>query len=550
MERLKPMRNRSFQSGFHRAFGRRMGHFALAALAALALAAPTGACRGATPTGAVEAGSSAAGSPPFAVVETPAFAGRVDPDTYRVGPGDEFAFRSSDLLDPRILRVGPTGELLLPDAGSLAVAGLTLRDMEAMAREALRPYVRGKGFVLTLHRPRRFRAVVVGDVERPGAVLVQAPVRASDAIEAAGGIVGGGARRGIVLRRGADSLWVDLVRFERAGDLTANPLVFETDVLVVPRSNRRVEVAGAVAHQGWYDLAPGDRASTLLLVAGGLLERAAGDHLSLSRESVPGRRADLTIAPFTGAGEAADPVLEPGDRILVPERAHWREGARVEIRGEVSLPGPYGIDDGVDRLGDLFERAGGFTEWADSNAIRIERRSDAAIRDSAFVRLAREHSELVTEGERGHLVALTRENAAVSVSALGWIKSGRSWKSWKEIPLLDQDRVVVPRRSLTVMVQGEVNVPGHVPFEPGRDPGDYVDAAGGYTGRANKGRVRVTLAATGRAVSAGDVDELRAGDAIWVPSREPRSFWGTARDVLTTAAQAATIYLVVREATK
>ncbi|HEU4334132.1 MAG TPA: hypothetical protein VFT32_06510, partial [Candidatus Eisenbacteria bacterium] len=28
--------------------------------------------------------------------EAPAFAGRVDPDTYRVGPGDEFAFRSSD----------------------------------------------------------------------------------------------------------------------------------------------------------------------------------------------------------------------------------------------------------------------------------------------------------------------------------------------------------------------------------------------------------------------------------------------------------------------
>ena len=43
--------------------------------------------------------------------------GRVDPDTYRVGPGDEFALRYSDLLDPKILRVAPSGELLLPDAG-------------------------------------------------------------------------------------------------------------------------------------------------------------------------------------------------------------------------------------------------------------------------------------------------------------------------------------------------------------------------------------------------------------------------------------------------
>jgi protein involved in polysaccharide export with SLBB domain len=100
------------------------------------------------------------------------------------------------------------------------------------------------------------------------------------------------------------------------------------------------------------------------------------------------------------------------------------------------------------------------------------------------------------------------------------------------------------------MVQGEVKAPGHVPFESGRRVSDYIDEAGGYTGRANKGRVRVTLAATGRAVSAGDVGALHAGDIVWVPAREPRSAWGIARDVLTTAAQAATIYLVVQQATK
>jgi len=496
--------------------------------------------------------SAAANALPVAPGDVPAFAGRVDPDTYRVGPGDEFAFRSSDLLDPKILRVGPTGEIILPDAGSIAVAGLTLREMEARAREVLRPYIRGKGFVLILHRPRRFRAVVVGDVLRPGAVLVQAPVRASDAIEAAGGVGARGARRSIVILRGVDSLWVDLVRFERTGDLDANPLVFETDVILVPPSLQRVDVLGAVAHPGWYDLAPGDRASTLLAVAGGLLARAAGDRITLSRETAPGHREEIAVTPpgADGGGDAGNPALEPGDRLLVPEQAHWREGARVEIIGEVSLPGPYGIVDGVDRLGSLFPRAGGFTPWADSAAIRIERDSDAAVRDSAFLRLAREQGALVPADERDYVVALTRERAAISLSAGGGAKSGRPWEAWKEIVLLDGDRVVVPRRSLTVMVQGEVKVPGHVPFELGRGVGDYVHAAGGYTGRANKGRVRVTLAATGRPVSDGDVRELHAGDIVWVPAREPRSAWSVAREILTTAAQAATIYLVVRQATK
>lgn len=526
----------------------RLGLFALA----LSGAAPTSILAAATMAAGDLGGSIPANASTVGSLDVPAFAGRVDRDTYRVGPGDEFAFRSSDLLDPKILRVGPTGEIILPDAGSIAVAGLTLREMEARAREILRPFVRGKGFVLILHRPRRFRAVVVGDVNRPGAVLVQAPVRASDAIEAAGGVGAGGARRGIVVRRGADSLRVDLVRFERIGDLDANPLVFETDVIVVPPSSRRVEISGAVAHPGWYDLVPGDRASTLIVLAGGLLARAADDRIALSRETAPGHRDEIAVAaPGVGGGnDAGNPALEPGDRLFVPERVHWREGARATILGEVSLPGPYGIVDGVDRLGSLFTRAGGFTAWADSAAIRIERSSDAAVRDSAFLRLAREQDFLVTADERDYVVARTRERAAISLSAGGGERAGRTWEGWMEIPLLDGDRIVVPRRSFTVMVQGEVKAPGHVPFEPGRGVGDYVHAAGGYTGRASKGRVRVTLAATGRAVSAGDVRELRAGDIVWVPAREPRSAWGIAREVLMTATQAATIYLVARQATK
>ena len=209
--------------------------------------------------------------------------GRVDPDTYRVGPGDEFAFRHSDLLDPKILRVSPAGEILFPDAGAVFVAGLTLREAEAKVREALRSYVRGKGLVFTLYRPRSFRLPVLGDVVHPGVVTLTAPVRASEAIEAAGGIAPGGARRGIIVRRGADSLLVDLVRYTNAGGLSGNPLVFETDVVFVPASGARVEIHGAVPHPGRYDLVPGDRISDLIALAGGTLPEAALDRAEMER---------------------------------------------------------------------------------------------------------------------------------------------------------------------------------------------------------------------------------------------------------------------------
>jgi protein involved in polysaccharide export with SLBB domain len=482
--------------------------------------------------------------------DAPAFAGRVDPDTYRVGPGDEFAFRSSDLLDPRILRVGPSGEILLPDAGSLMVAGLTLREMDARAREALRPYIRGKGFILSLYRPRRFRAVVVGDVESPGAVLVQAPVRASDAIAAAGGVIPGGARRGIVLRRGADSLWVDLVRFERTGDLGANPLVFETDVIVVPPSTRRVDISGAVAHPGPYDLAPGDRFTSIVAAAGGALPRAALDAAELSRSPAPGAldRAPVHLgAALAAPGGPDDPLLEEGDRLYVPEQAHWHESARVLVTGEVARPGFYSVQDGVDRVSTLFDRAGGFTEWADRAAIRIERDSDAAVRDSAFLRLAREEEAILSDVDRAYVVAVSRERHALSLGVGVFLQHG---DARADVPLLDGDRIVVPRRSVTVMVQGEVMLPGHVPFERGRSVSDYVTMAGGYTSKADKRATRVTLGATGRAVSASDVDSLHAGDIVWVPTHGPRNGWSLMKDVLTVAVQVATVWLVVIEASR
>lgn len=480
---------------------------------------------------------------------SPPIAGRVDPATYRVGPGDEFAIRYSDLADPRILRVGPAGDLVLPDVGPLFVAGFTLNELEARVRERMRPYVRGRGFVFSLYRPRRFRMYVTGEVERPGAVTLQAPVRASEAIEAAGGVAYGGARRGIQIRRGADTLRVDLVLASRGGELASDPLVFESDVLFVPPVGRRVEILGAVAHPGRYDFATGDRMSTLVALAGGALPEAALADASIERFDAAGRserspaRLDQALAAPRGGN---DPELREGDRLFVPGRVRWMEGDEVVVAGEVARPGPYPIRSGVDRLRGLLAMAGGFTLFADSAATRVER-SETAPKDSAFLRLAERNPDLLTPSDRQYVVTASRERRAVSANVGALLSRG---DPRGDVVLHNGDRIVVPRSVSLVSVQGEVKAPGYVPYSPGRDVSDYVKEAGGYTSRAHKGRVRVTLAATGGQVSADEAGALRPGDVVWVPTRPERSTWATVRDVLTTAAQVATIYLVVHQATK
>jgi protein involved in polysaccharide export with SLBB domain len=486
---------------------------------------------------------------PYAAV-APAIQGRIDPDTYRVGPGDEFAFRHSDLLDARIVRVSPEGAIFLPDAGAISVAGLSLRDAEAKVRQILQPYVRGKGLVFLLHAPRRFRLAVLGEVGKPGIVTLQAPARASEAIDAAGGIAYAGVLRGIEIRRGSDTLRVDLVRYSRVGDLDANPLVFETDILYVPAFGRRVEVRGAVAHPGRYDFERGDRLSTLVALAGGPLQEAGLADAVLERFADSLRTAPVPIslaAALDRPGGPEDVRLEDGDRLYLPGRANWRHGASVEVMGEVARPGSYAIQDGVDHLSEVIARAGGLTDFAEASAARIERPFRSAPRDSVIAALGREKQELLNDRDREWV--LVRYGAREGLSAdLGSLLVRGDHAA--DVTLLDGDRIVVPRRGLGIAVQGEVMRPGYVTYHEGWRAADYLKAAGGPTRRAHVGHARVTLASTGQQMDAGEAGMLRSGDVVWVPARPERSFWSGFKDLLSTASGVATVYLVIRQATK
>lgn len=512
--------------------------------------APT--ARGASPSSAFpdperspEPEERALGAATASAVDSP-IEGRVDPDTYRIGPGDEFALRYSDLLDPRILRVAPSGELLLPDAGPVSVAGLTLRQAQGRVRDVLRPYVRGKGFVLALHRPRRFRLPVLGDVERPGVVTLQAPVRASEAVAAAGGVASGGARRGIQVRRGPDTLWVDLVRYTRAGELDANPFVFETDVVYVPPGGKRLEILGAVPHPGRYDFVDGDRLSLLLALGGMPLPEAALENAELARIQPDGTRQRLPIhlaSVIASPGGQDDLPLLEGDGLLIPSRAHWRETATVWIEGEVARPGPYSIDDRVDRLRSMIQRAGGYTEFADRLAVQVERLNEYAASDTAFLHFAREKEQLLSPAERSYVVMRTKERNALSALVGSLLEAG---DTRGDVALYDQDRIVVPRRVPLVSVQGEVRAPGYVPYAKGWYVEDYVRAAGNFSSRAYKSRMRVTLAATGRQVGADEAGELHPGDTVWVPTKPDRNHWATIRDLIGVAASAAAIIIAIQ----
>lgn len=109
------------------------------------------------------------------------------------------------------------------------------------------------------------------------------------------------------------------------------------------------------------------------------------------------------------------------------------------------------------------------------------------------------------------------------------------------------DSLFVPEYQPTVKVEGAVNSPVSVAYRPGAGTGDYVDAAGGFTPRADRKRTYV-VQPNGAVTRANRRPE--PGARIYVPevpATEQKTDWaGIVSSVASVLTSALTIVLVVQ----
>jgi protein involved in polysaccharide export with SLBB domain len=125
------------------------------------------------------------------------------------------------------------------------------------------------------------------------------------------------------------------------------------------------------------------------------------------------------------------------------------------------------------------------------------------------------------------------------------------------IILMAGDSIHIPEFNPIVMVQGGVNSPGPVAYEPGKNLDWYVDAAGGYSQTGDHRHSYVTQpngerqGVKRRAVFADRVPTPRSGALIYVPIRVEGEPASNATAILATAAQLlgalVTIIVVARQ---
>lgn len=299
-------------------------------------------------------------------------------------------------------------------------------------------------------------------------------------------------------------------------------------------AERTVQLRGAVRQPGGYPVADATPLSALIAVAGGLASDA--DPQAVELTSAAGTRTGVDLARVADAARR----VGPGDAVRVNPRAQALEARAVTILGAVRRPGGYDVGRG-ETLSSLIARAGGLTDDAYPAGAVFTRESERRREKEQFAQQARELEHgLTLEIEKGEPVkaeniALARQLAAQLRGAepLGRIVVEADPAILRAHPELDpllepDDRVTIPKRSLSVAVTGEVMHPTTAQFVSGKSADRYVSEAGGPTRNADTDRSFVILP-DGRAQPLAQaswnhrVDAIPPGAILVVP-RDPKPF--------------------------
>lgn len=489
----------------------------------------------------------------------------VDPDSYIVGPGDGFVvYIWGQVNQYHELTVTPEGKLIVPYVEPIKVAGLTLAEAKRRVIQRVQERYRAEVSV-ELKSLRRIRVFVTGYVAQPGAYDVTPVHRAMDVLmgvevtpkyeaKAKVGLMVAGSRRNIrIFRRNGDTLRVDLDRFINLGDLSANPYLEAGDIIYVPPRGDVVHIYGAVKIGGRsaYELLPGETVAELVELAGGLREDAwhIAELVRFKEDGVT--KEKYTIDLNQQLHSPSDPLyLKPGDQLFIRHIPNWRPRAWVEVTGEVKHPGPYPIKDGVTTLSQVIREAGGFTKDAALDRATLERRqAKFVLPDPEFRRLKQISSVMgglakMDPLEYDYLKTRSRENKyLVSVDFEKLFLEG---DESQDVVLRYGDVINIPRRWETVTVSGQVEHPGMISFVSGMGPDYYIHQAGGYTKKADKGRVQIIKARTQIWMSKDEIETLEPGDTIFVPERPEHDWWGLVKDASAVAGQLATFIILAR----
>ncbi|MBQ8487803.1 MAG: SLBB domain-containing protein [Prevotella sp.] len=381
---------------------------------------------------------------------------------------------------------------------------------------------------------------VIGAVFRPGRYQVGGHISTIKAlVEAAGGLTEEAIGQHAVMHRTRADRSLETMSIDINGILEGTspdlPIKNE-DVLYIASTEEReadktITIHGEVAYPGTYKYAANQTVEDAILQAGGLTNAASLAKVDVSRRIIDteATEASDTLA-FTYSfsidkdftiNQVNNFTLQPYDEIYVRRSPKYYEQQNVTIEGEVQFKGNYTLTSSRQRLSEIIKQAGGLTKRAYPEGAKLMRQMTQEEREQmeTMLRTAQRNSGNDSIDVK-KLLTMTTFPVAIELD-----KALANPGSDDDPYLREGDRIVVPRYTSTVTINGEVLYPNTVRYKAGEKADYYLDLAGGVSSTGKRSQT-IIIYMNGMVAKADRKHRPAPGCQIVVPTKSRRRALG------------------------
>lgn len=384
------------------------------------------------------------------------------------------------------------GNIFIPEIGPLKLAGVENADLTTAVKSHIKTvYTRNFDVYTNLVTAQPVAVFVTGMVNNPGRYAGLPSDNILFFIDMAGGIdpLLGSYRNIEIIRAGKSIAKIDLYDFILNGEIAA-PQLQENDTVLIRQRGNVVQLEGNVARPAMIEM-------DSMMASGAEVLKIIPKAAQATEVTITGMRDGEPVKQTMSVLSFLRYSLNDGDTITLRDDGRANT-ILINIEGEFQGPSMLSVKRGS-RLVDVLNYIPVDPELANTDAVYLRRSSVAmaqkdAINDSLF-RLERS-TMLALSGSQGEVSIRMQEaelmqkfaERARLIDPLGRVVTSQDGVQ-QNILLESDDTIVIPVNTQIVRISGEVMMMHAVTYREGLQVEDYVELAGGYSDRADEGRV-------------------------------------------------------------
>jgi protein involved in polysaccharide export with SLBB domain len=426
---------------------------------------------------------------------------------YILGPGDKLIVNFFGSEDEEVeVFINREGKIILPFIGPINLIGKTFKQASTFLSKKVETELIGTEVDISLSEVRSIGIYILGEAYKPGRYVMSGLSSVSNALFVGGGVNEQGSLRTIqIIRNNKVISTYDFYDFLLKGSLKSDVILQDGDVIFVPFIENSVTLGGAFKRPYRYEIIAGETVRDAINLAGGFNSEVHGNpNVELSSiDSISATR----VLSYLDLTKDLDRTLMNLDAINISS-VSGLSSQTIKLSGEVRNPGEYSIQPG-DKILDIIERAGGYTDQSYFQGAVFLRESVAESQKKAFDRSADElENTIVDVITKNTIDEEITEFTLLPVSKLisrlrseepmGRMVVSLDPLTLKKDPILNfslqnGDSLYIPKRPSFVSIVGEVLNSATVGFDPNLSVKEYIDLAGGLNDTADRDKIFVIL---------------------------------------------------------